>query len=72
MIKAAAKRGAIHAPVSGRLVRKLGVTRFFKFEREFPPTRFLNGSMRQYVHLIRHDMVQKALVVRDDDHRTVR
>src|SRR5437660_8661431 len=43
------------------------VTLLFQFEREFLTAFFHDSSAREHMHKIRNDVVEQALIVRDDD-----
>src|SRR3990172_3182543 len=57
--------------VSRRLALVLGIPRPLELDGELLAARFLNPAAGQHVHPVRHDVVQEALVVRDDEHGAV-
>src|SRR4051794_1522173 len=51
---------------SRRLVTVLGVAGSFEFERQRLVAGFHDAPLRKHVHHVRHDIIEQALVVRDD------
>ena len=52
-----------------RQVFEIGVAGFLELERKLFAARFLDAAVCQHMHFVRHNVIQQALIVRDDDHR---
>src|SRR5262252_3862562 len=72
-ISASVLMGVISAVMALRcLVLILRVALGFEFQRQFPAPRAHDAPARQHVHDIRHNVLQKPLVVGNDDNGAVR
>src|SRR5581483_4863253 len=54
-----------------RLAAEFRVARLFKLERELGSARPGNTTVVHDMHAVRHDVVQKPLIVGDDEHRAL-
>src|SRR5690606_8904487 len=56
--------------VSGRVAAILGIAGRLEFQRKLLAARAHDASSRHHVHEIRHDVLEEALVMGNDEHRT--
>src|SRR5471032_2185157 len=63
--------GFTSAFMASRRLFEGGIALFFEFEREFRSAGAHDLALRHHVHDVRHDVVEKALIVGDDDDRAL-
>ncbi len=53
------------------LVSVFGVAGLLEFKRQLLTAGLLNAAVGQHMHLVRYDVIQKPLIVRDDEERAI-